>query len=222
MGLVKEAFDSLYPEKSLCFELKLSYSGRFKPYNANVRKRGNLLRFNLSRSWKGVDRSIVIGLVQELIMKVLKDNDEKTTVNIDLYNNFIRNLHLSAPKTKASPGLKESFERVNSKYFFGLIDMPNLVWGSPSRSKLASYNYHTDTVTVSSIFMGQKDLVDYLMFHELIHKKIKFTSRNGKSFHHTSEFRRLEKSFDGLKDAESNIKRVIRSAKTGSVENFFE
>ena len=55
--------------------------------------------------------------------------------------------------------------------------------------------YATDTVTLSKALAHDLELVDYVMYHELLHKKHKFTSKNGKSRHHTKEFRIAEKRY---------------------------
>ena len=69
--LIKEAFQELYPNKELNYSLSLKYSRKFKPYNANVKRYGNNLIFNLSRDWKKISREIQIGLIQELLAKIL-------------------------------------------------------------------------------------------------------------------------------------------------------
>jgi predicted metal-dependent hydrolase len=218
MSLIHEAFELLYPEKKFDFEARINYSDKFKPYNANVKKRGNKLEFNLSKEWLEVNRQITLGLIQELLLKIL--HDKKTTTNTDLYNNFVRSLHIATPKTKTEPELQQSFERVNNNYFFGLLEKPNLVWGNFSRTKLASYDYHTDTITISKLFEGYDDVVDYLIYHELLHKKIKFMNRGGKSFHHTPEFKKMEKSFENQEGVENKIKNIIKT-KTLKYKRFF-
>ncbi|MCP3685607.1 MAG: hypothetical protein GY861_23400 [bacterium] len=209
MSLVSEAFERLYPDKEFMYAAKISYSDRFKAFNANVSRRGNNLSFGFSRKWRGVDREVQIGLIQELLVKVLKD--KKRTLNMDLYNSFIKNLHLISPKTKTDPILEDSFNRVNERYFFNSIEQPNLCWGSRSRRTLAHYAYHTDTVTVSTIFRkADEKIIDYLVYHELLHKKLKFYNSGNTTRHHTSEFKRLEKAFENSVQIEKDIKAILR------------
>ena len=58
------AYSLLYDEIGKDYLLKVTYSRRFKPYNANVRKRGREVTFSLSHSWRTVSPEIVIGLIQ--------------------------------------------------------------------------------------------------------------------------------------------------------------
>ena len=72
-NIVEEAFQQLYPEKEIKYNISLKYSRKFKPYNANVKLYGNSLIFNLSKDWKKISKEIQIGLIQELMVKILKD-----------------------------------------------------------------------------------------------------------------------------------------------------
>jgi len=117
MKLVEQAFNDLFPEKDLeNYNLKIKYTDKFKPYNANVRYTRNSLQFNLSKRWRKVSKEIQIGLIQGLMLRIFKD--KKNTPNIDLYNSFLRNLHVSIPKTSTDPVLEQSFNKINEKIFF--------------------------------------------------------------------------------------------------------
>ena len=209
MNLAEEAFRGLYPEKSFEFASEINYSGRFRAYNSNVRKLGSRLEFGLSREWRGVSREIVIGLLQHLMLRLFNEN--RKTINLDLYNNFVKSLHLANTNAVAEPVLMASFERVNLKYFNSIIEMPSLAWGKDSRAKLADYSFHDDTITVSSLFKNaDKTVIDYLMHHELLHKKLKFKGSGAKSYFHTPDFKQQERRFEGREAAEQEISRLVR------------
>ena len=187
--------------------VNLDYSGKFKSFNANVRKAGSRLQFGLSSEWQTISPEIVLGLLQSLSAKVLKF--DATTTNMDLYNNFIRSLHISSKKTISDPYLEQSFARINEKYFHGIIDVPNFAWHH-SLQRLASYEYQTDTVSVSDIFRGYPELVDYLIYHELLHKKLKFYKARSRSVHHSIKFRQLEQAYDNHVVLEKKISDLVR------------
>ena len=73
MQLIKEAFEKLYPNKAFNYSVKLKYTARFKPYNANVKYTKNNLEFSLSKQWRHISKDIVIGLMQTLLLKVFND-----------------------------------------------------------------------------------------------------------------------------------------------------
>ena len=213
-NIIKEAFQQLYPEKELKHNFSLKYSRKFKPYNANVKLYGNDLIFKLSKDWKKISKEIQIGLIQELLGKILKDR--KKTINIELYNLFMKNIHIAVPKTKTDEILEESFNRVNEVYFNGMLDKPNLEWGNASTSKLGSYEYGSDAITISAIFKNEKlELLDYVIYHEMLHKKFKFQNKNGRNLHHSSEFKRMESKFNNRDLIEKEISRLARKHRFG-------
>lgn len=213
--LIKEALQQLYPEKELKYSVSLKYSRNFKPYNANVKRYGNSLMFNISRDWKKISKEIQIGLIQELLTRILKDKNKKT-MNMELYNLFMKNVHLAIPKTKTDDVLEASFDRVNEAYFNGMLDKPNLQWGNESISKLGSYEYGTDMITISAIFKNEKpELLDYVMYHEMLHKKFKFQSKNGRNVHHSSEFRKMESKFQDRDLMEKEVSKIARKHRFG-------
>ena len=194
MGLIKDAFTKLYPDKTFNYNSKVKYSAKFNDYNANVKYGADSLNFNLSKKWKGVSKEIQIGLIQSLLNRVFKT--KINTTNIDLYNIFLKRVHYTVEKIHSDPILEESFDRVNEKYFYDFIEKPNLKFGKDSFSKLGSYEYGSDTIVISNIFKDSPELLDYVMYHELLHKKHKFHNKNGRSYHHTSEFKQKEKEFE--------------------------
>lgn len=214
-SLIKEALQQLYPEKELKYSISLKYSRKFKPYNANVKIYDNNLMFNFSRDWKKISKEIQIGLIQELLTKILKDKKKKT-MNMELYNLFMKNVHIAIPKTKTDEILEASFERINDAYFNGMLDKCNLQWGNESVSKLGSYEYGSDTITISLIFKNEKpELLDYVMYHEMLHKKFKFSSNNGRTIHHSAEFKRMEAKFENREFIEKEISRLARKHRFG-------
>lgn len=209
MRFAEDAFREIFPGKEMPV-ITVKYSGKFKLYNANVTRTPFSLNFKLSKAWRKIDDKIKIGLIQSLLAKIYKT--KVNTMNIDLYNSFTKHIHVAIPKTKIEPMLKESFERVNEKYFNSQMEMPNLVWGHASKATLGTYNYHSDTISISSIFKQGPDIfIDSVMYHEILHKKLKFYSKNNKNYHHTSAFRSREKEFENQKIVEHELKNYLRS-----------
>jgi hypothetical protein len=211
--IVEKAYLELYPDARLGkHNFSLNYSGKFNDYNANVRRRGNNIEFNFSKKWIEINDDVKIGLIQILMNKIFKT--KVLTQNIELYEIFIKKVHIAVPKTKTDPKLEESFDRVNEKYFLGLIEKTNLKWGTDSKSKLGCYEYGSDTITLSSIFKdAPQEFVDYIMYHEMLHKKHKFYTKNGKSYHHTGQFSKDERKFDNQKEIEKRINWFVRKKK---------
>lgn len=212
MDFVQEAYRELYPNQELTRMTALTYSGKFSDYNARVYLTPLKLEFRLSKSWRGISREIQIGLLQHLLAKLFKTKIR--TNNMDLYEYFLKNVHLAVPKTESDPTLDASFQRLNEKYFSGLIDKPNLVWGLPSKRKLGSYEYARDTIVMSSIFKdAPQEFLDSVMYHEMLHKKHKFKESNGRCRHHTAAFRAEERQFENFDDVERRMKYFLAKKK---------
>ncbi|MBR9677422.1 hypothetical protein GOV04_04735 [Candidatus Woesearchaeota archaeon] len=211
MNYVETAFKQLYPNKIFHYDAHIVYSGQFKDYGANITLYNKQLTIKLSKSWYGVQEDIVIGCIQELLQKLFKTKHK--TLEIDLYNNFIRSLHLVVKKDKVDPTLERSFNRINEKYFFDLQDRPNLVFGSESLTLLGYYEYKTDTVTISKVLIDDLELVDFVMYHELLHKKLKYYTSGSKTFHHTKEFKAKEREFENFELVENRLKEFLKNKK---------
>ena len=209
MDLIQESFQRLFPEKEFNYLTNVEYNRRLSDFNANIKLVRNNISVNLNLQWKDIEDEIKIGLIQSLLLKILKKKEN--TQNIDLYNNFVKNIPILTPKTKSDPQLESSFNRVNQNFFQNTIEQPNLTWGTASRRKLASYNFHDDTVTVSTIFKeSREEVLDYLMYHELLHKFHKFNNKNGRSHFHTPKFRNDENLYPQKEEIDREINGIIR------------
>ena len=205
----KEAYFRLFRE-SPDFDFKIRFSRKFKPYNANIRKKDSLLTFSLSSEWQMVNKEIIIGLMQELLVRILKKKTS-STMNIDLYNNFVHNLDMIARKTTKDPLLFQLFKKINKEHFDDLLDTPSLKWGITSRKTLANYDYKTDTINVSTLFKdADEDVISYLLYHEMLHKKLKFSRSPRRTIHHSAEFRKLEKKFPNSDFMEERLSEHLR------------
>ena len=212
MNLAELAFYELFGGRKSERSLRVRYSAAFKSYNANVKYTRDWMEFKLSSEWEPISDEIKIGLIQSLMVKVFREKVKKT-INMDLYENFIKGIGEYRPATKIDPFLQESFNRVNEKYFSNWLEPANLVWGGHSFTKLGTYTYADNTITISKALADSQELLDYVMYHEMLHKKHKYkTSDGGRSHHHTAEFRREEARFD-LPDAEEELTRYLRRKK---------
>ncbi len=224
MTLIEEAFQSLYPQKEFQYSAVLDYSGKFRGYNARVQlnRFTKQLTFKLSNKWKTVNKEIQIGLIQSLMIKIWKSSGQ--TMQMELYELFLKALPNTVPRTKTHPLLEDSFSRVNEKYFAGLMNMPNFELKN-STKLLGTYEYSTDTVSITQMLLEHPKLVDYVMYHELLHKKHKFSSKNGRHNCHTKEFREDERKFENQELLEKELnylvsKQVLKN-KAKSLFRFF-
>jgi hypothetical protein len=200
MNLAEQAFEKLRVVAGIKdFRRKIvKYSGHFKNYNANAKYTNHYLQFNLADNWEAIDEDIQQGLIESLMVKIYKIKNIKTE-NMKLYEDFMKGLSKYAKKHTHDPILESSFHRVNERFFNGMSDKPNLIWAGESFNKLGSYEYSSDTIYISTIFkeltLAEIHFLDYVMYHELLHKKHQFQMKNGRHHAHTTAFREDEAKF---------------------------
>jgi predicted metal-dependent hydrolase len=201
------AFKQLYPSKTSP-HLMIKFSGKFSDYNANVKieKLGRIitgLEFGLSRKFQESDKSIVIGVIQHLLNKIYRTQIE--TMEQDFYHNFIKHIGKYTKAQKSDEILEELFNELNEEYFSGLLDIPSMVFGNKTLTVLGNYNYHKDLVTISSALQTDRELTKYVLYHELLHKKHSFKTKNGRGQYHTPAFRADERKFQNKHTPQSEI-----------------
>jgi len=220
MNLAQEAYSEIYPEHEENRTIKIAYSAKFKSFNANVKYTNSYILFNLSKDWLDFSEDLRKGLIHHLLIKMFPKRKHIRTFELDLYEKFIDNVGKYARVEHHDDELGESFDRINDKYFDGLMEKPNLKWGQKAFRKLGHYEYASNTVVISDIFRAEEEFLDYVMHHELLHKKHgSKTSLSGRVQHHTKEFRADEAKYED-KDAERKLTKFLRRKRARNIFGF--
>jgi hypothetical protein len=95
--------------------------------------------------------------------------------------------------------LDAAFARVNAAYFGGRMARPSLRWSRrPNERKLGHYDFTQDEV-VLSVRLDAPDVprmvVDFVVYHELLHKQHGLRVSGSRRLAHTAAFRRDERRF---------------------------
>jgi len=208
---LKESYKELYPEMEMP-KSEITYSGRFRSYNAKITRIGWIYELKLSNKWKNISEEIQKGLVQKLILKINKDT--KKTLSIDLYDKFISKIGKYSERITSHPKLIKMFNELNNTYFNSLMEQPNLKFGKNNLRKLGSYSYEEDLVTISSILKKEHNLIKYVLYHELLHKKHGMKKGEKRNTYHSKKFREEEKKFEDP-EIEKKLRKFLRK------KNFF-
>ena len=94
-----------------------------------------------------------------------------------------------------------------------MMERPNLVWGTVNVCRMGSYEYGSDTLMLSRILADDTNLLDYVMYHELLHKKHKFSSKHGRAIHHSKAFRIDEQKFKDAPLLEKRLGQLTRRSR---------
>ena len=137
------------------------------------------------------------------------------------YQDILSDIDLLSGVTEHAAGvyhdLATSFDRVNATYFNGSIVRPRLTWSQTfTFRKFGHYDYMHDIVMVS-ISLDKKEVpeyvVDFIVYHELLHKKLGVKWSNGRKAAHNSEFLRKEQEFQQYNKAKAALKQLASSRK---------
>jgi hypothetical protein len=108
--------------------------------------------------------------------------------------------------------LDHLFSTINHQYFAGTMSKPRLMWSSIlSHRKLAHYERTRDRIVISKILDHERIpqyLVEFILYHELLHKHHGIQWLNGKCMVHTPEFKRSERKFSQFQEAEDFLKKM--------------
>ncbi len=123
-----------------------------------------------------------------------------------------RGRKLMAPAAGDVYNLDAIFEEINFKYFFGLMARPAIGWSQRvSRGTLGHYDPAHHVIVLSKLLdrpAVPKLVVEYVMFHEMLHLRYPVEHRGVRRCVHTREFKAAEKQFDGLHEAKQLLKKL--------------
>ena len=108
--------------------------------------------------------------------------------------------------------LAEVFETVNQQHFAGVVSRPQLGW-SPQRARtlLGHYDPHHHAIVLSRLLDHPRVprlVVDFVMYHEMLHIQIPVVQRGARRSIHPPEFRAAERQFPAYAEAKAFLKRL--------------
>ncbi len=108
--------------------------------------------------------------------------------------------------------LVQVFKKVNRDYFSEKMDQPRLVWSTRRAARrMGSYDPESDTVTINRRLdnLGIPPIaVEYIMFHELLHRKLGIRQSGSRRYAHTAAFKKAEAQFHGKEKADHIIRKL--------------
>ena len=205
---------------------------QFRKYanaNSRIQLQDGHLRVRISDLLEGAPAPIQEALASILIAKLYGKVPERGLVA--RYRRYLgradvrRTLHLvqqeRGRKAVRDPGgtafdLCSIFEELNWRYFDGLMARPLLGWSlKPSRTTLGHWDPSHNVIVLSSLLDSSntpKVVVQFVMFHEMLHLRYPTEHREGRRCVHTKAFKDAEKQFDTYCEAKSELQRFVERA----------
>jgi hypothetical protein len=106
--------------------------------------------------------------------------------------------------------LEEIFERLNQQIFQGALAVTRLGWSlQNSRTTLGHYDAGHGTIVINRALDSPKapaHLVEYLVFHEMLHMRFPVERNGHRRVVHSREFRKAEREFPKYEEARKSLK----------------
>jgi hypothetical protein len=188
---------------------------RFHPYadvNNVIRLRGGRLEVGLSDLLEAAPPTVVEAIAFILLSKLFRKPVPRRYQT--RYRQFLNRRHIRdrihairrvrGRKWIGDPAgenfdLEEVFDRLNEKYFGNLLGRPRLSWSrTVSRTLLGHWDAAHNAIIVSKVFdrpATPRYLLEYILYHEMLHLKYPVDHRRARRRVHSAEFRAEERRF---------------------------
>ena len=188
---------------------------RFYPFvsiNNTIRLRRGELYVRLSDLLEGAPEPVLDAITHILLAKLYRQPVDRT--QSARYRRYVASHDISAKARlvrqmrgrkhiHSARGhhyhLEEIFEDLNRRFFHGLMGRPQLTWSRDhARNRLGHYDPAHNTIVISRVFdhpQVPRYVVEYIVFHEMLHLKHPVKLRGSRRCVHSQEFLAEEKMF---------------------------
>ena len=203
---------------------------RFRPYvnvdsNVQLQEGHQCIEVKISDQLEGAPAPVQEALAQILLRKLYRkpvpkkyNHRYRMFLNrADMRRRSLLIRQIRGRKQMRSPqghayDLEEIFDELNARFFGGLLGRPRLSW-SPRRSRrqLGHFDPAHNAIVVSRIFDHPETprfLVEYILYHEMLHLKFPVEYRGNRRRVHTKEFCQEEKKFPRYEEAVEYLKQL--------------
>jgi len=221
LQLFDETYRKLRP-RSPVPDLKVEFYS-FANINNTIRLREGKLLVRVSDLLEGAPENVLRAIAHILVAKMYRKPVDRGYAT--RYRRYVTAQHMSRKahlvrqirgrKRLASPqgltyDLEAIFEKLNLKFFYGLLARPQMSWSSErARNRLGHYDPAHNAIVVSRVFdhpRVPRFVVEYIVYHEMLHLKHPVKVRGSRRCVHPAEFQAEERLFPRLDDARRFLK----------------
>jgi hypothetical protein len=193
---------------------------RYANANAQVLLADGVLRVRMADTLAVAPENVQEALAEILLAKLFRRpvpeesndryrrylNRREVRRNLEQVRSLRGRKHVGAPAGRHYD-LLEIFEELNFRYFFGLMARPTLGWSrTPSRTLLGHYDPSHHAIVLSRVLDSTdvpRLVVEYVMFHEMLHLRHPVEHAGARRCIHTPAFKQEEKRFVGAREAKA-------------------
>ena len=219
--LFHETYRDLRPRSPIP-ELKVEFYS-FANINNTIRLREGRLLVRVSDLLEGAPEYVLRAIAHILVAKMYRKPLDRE--HLIRYRRYVSAQHMSRKahlvrqirgrKQLVSPrgltyDLEAVFEDLNFRFFHGLLARPQMSWSSErARNRLGHYDPAHNAIIVSRVFDDPRIprfLVEYIVYHEMLHLKHPVKLRGSRRCVHPAEFQAEERLFPHLDEAKQFLK----------------
>ena len=183
-----------YPSRSLNHRIKM--------------ERGKI-HIHIAEAMRSAPHAIIRALLIILVLKLYRRKVDRRLYRI--YREYLESNAHQLPQPQKRPpnarytpvgtyfNLNDIFDRMNRTYFNGQLPRPILGWSlRKAYRRLGFFNKEKNLLVISRIFDSPKTppyVLEYLMYHEMLHIAIPVVHRQGRRTVHGKTFRQREREF---------------------------
>lgn len=201
---------------------------RFYPFvsiNNTIRLRETELYIRLSDLLEGAPKPVLHAIAHILLAKLYRKPIDRA--QSARYRRYIASHDLSAKARlvrqmrgrkhiRSARGhhyhLEEIFDDLNHRFFHGLMGRPQLTWSREhARNRLGHYDPAHNTIVISRVFDDPRVpryVVEYILYHEMLHLKHPVKLRGSRRCVHSKEFVAEENLFPEVDKARKFLRIV--------------
>ena len=223
LEIFQEIYRDLRPGASVP-ELKIEFFA-FANVNNTIRLREGRLLVRLSDLLEGAPDTVLRAIAHILLAKMYRqpiDRGQATRYRKYVASHeIVRKTHLvrqmrGRKRLRPARGLfydlDAIFETLNTRFFHGLMARPRMSWSQTrTRRILGHYDPAHNAIIISRIFdhfAVPAFVVEYIVYHEMLHLKHPVKLRGSRRCVHSAEFQAEEKLFPHMTQANAFLKRL--------------
>jgi len=221
--MFQEIYRDLRPGTSVP-ELKIEFFA-FANVNNTIRLREGRLLVRLSDLLEGAPDAVLRAIAHILLAKMYRqpiDRGQATRYRKYVASHeIVRKTHLvrqmrGRKRLRPARGLfydlDAIFETLNTRFFHGLMARPRMSWSQTrTRRILGHYDPAHNAIIISRVFdhfAVPAYVLEYIVYHEMLHLKHPVKLRGNRRCVHSAEFQAEEKLFPHMTQANAFLKRL--------------
>ena len=182
---------------------------------------GNDINLIISEGFTNAGEEVLTALVQTSLQGKSPANTRiiREYASLDEFSDILLELDLIV-ETVSEDGkgshynLETLFDKINSEYFSNALTKPRLIWSQmQTYRKFGHYEPARDRIVISLTLdepIIPQYVVEFVIYHEMLHKYYGEKWVNGRRMVHTTEFRASEAQFKYYNEAEAWLSKLAR------------